>query len=287
MQAKERAMLNRRKERDYILIQNVDKTFYGNDNEARQVLQAINLDIRAGEFIAIVGPSGCGKSTLLKILAGLIPLTGGSISFPSLKEEGRSPNVGMVFQAPVLLPWRTIYENLMVPAEILGHDKAAAREQALDLLEMVGLKGFEDSYPRQLSGGMQSRAAICRALLTEPDLLLMDEPFGALDALTREELTTELMRILAEKPKTVMFVTHSIQEAILLADRVLVMSARPGRIMDDFRVELPRPRSWESVSEPEFVALSQRVREGIFSNKMGNVVRMAKETRLGKAASYE
>lgn len=280
-------MLNRRKERDYILIQNVDKTFYGNDNEARQVLQAINLDIRAGEFIAIVGPSGCGKSTLLKILAGLIPLTGGSISFPSLKEEGRSPNVGMVFQAPVLLPWRTIYENLMVPAEILGHDKAAAREQALDLLEMVGLKGFEDSYPRQLSGGMQSRAAICRALLTEPDLLLMDEPFGALDALTREELTTELMRILAEKPKTVMFVTHSIQEAILLADRVLVMSARPGRIMDDFRVELPRPRSWESVSEPEFVALSQRVREGIFSNKMGNVVRMAKETRLGKAASYE
>lgn len=279
-------MLDKQKTSEFISIKDVDKTFYGNDNQPRQVLKTVNLDIKFGDFIAIVGPSGCGKSTLLKILAGLIPLTSGEIAFPSLQKEGRTPNVGMVFQAPVLLPWRTILENLMVPAEILHHNKAEARKNALEMLEMVGLKGFENSYPRQLSGGMQSRVAISRGLLTQPDLLLMDEPFGALDALTREELTTELMRILAEKPKTVMFVTHSVQEAILLADRVLVMSARPGQVIDDFRVELPRPRSWASVSDPDFINLSQRVRDGIFSTKEKSV-EVAKREASGKVASYE
>ena len=216
-----------------------------------QALAGISLSVDAGEFVSLVGPSGCGKSTLLRIVAGLRPATSGTVSVDGREVTKPIPDIGMVFQAPILLKWRSILENVLLPAELAGKDAGKLRGRALELLEMAGLGGFGEKLPRELSGGMQQRASLCRALLLDPPLLLMDEPFGALDAMTRDDMALELLRIWGERDlprearKTVLFVTHSIAEAVFLSDRVVVMSARPGRIAADLRIDLPRPRTVE------------------------------------------
>jgi len=216
-------------------------------------LRDIDLRIEEGEFVALLGPSGCGKSTLLKVAAGLISPTQGraSIGGKQLDKPGR--DVGVAFQKPNLLPWKTVLHNVMLPAQTLRLPKAPALTRARELLELVGLAAFADNYPSELSGGMQQRVGLARMLLHDPELLLMDEPFAALDAMTRESLTLELQRIWLAQRKSVLFITHSIPEAVFLADRVVVMSARPGRIIDDFAVPLDRPRTADTMATTAFV----------------------------------
>ncbi|MFA5663794.1 ABC transporter ATP-binding protein [Castellaniella sp.] len=226
-------------------------------------LTDITLDIASNSFVSIVGPSGCGKSTLLRLISGLIPATSGRIMVAGNEVTGPIRQSSMVFQSPVLLPWRTVMENVFFVAE-LGHKRPADfRQRALELLEMAGLKGFEDHYPHQLSGGMQQRASICRALLMNPPLILMDEPFGALDVLTREVLGFKLQELWEANRNTVIFITHSIAEAILLSDTVVVMTARPGKISEIIPIDLPRPRTVDTLSEPAFIELSARIRSDI------------------------
>ena len=201
-------------------------------------LQSMSLDVRDEEFITIVGQSGCGKSTLLRLVSGLLAPTTGTIELAGRPVTGPRSDVGIVFQSPVLLPWRTALENVLLPIEFLKKDLAQYETRARELLTLVGLKGFENGYPRALSGGMQQRVSISRALVSDPRILLMDEPFGALDAMTREELSFELLRIWEERKKTVLFVTHSIPEAVLLANRVVVMTPRPARVRKDHRSQL-------------------------------------------------
>jgi NitT/TauT family transport system ATP-binding protein len=217
-------------------------------------LDGIDLAIAKGEFLAIVGPSGCGKSTLLRIIAGLVPATAGRVAVNGRNVTGPVTDLGVVFQSPVLLDWRTVLDNVLIQIELRGLDKRAYRERALALLDRVGLAEFANRYPRELSGGMRQRAAIVRALIHDPPLLLMDEPFGALDALTREQMRIDLEALWIETRKTVLFVTHSIDEAVLLADRVLVMTARPGRIDRIVPVSLPRPRGLDGRKLPGFAA---------------------------------
>jgi NitT/TauT family transport system ATP-binding protein len=219
--------------------------------------------VEGNRFVSIVGPSGCGKSTLLRMVAGLIPPTAGRIVVAGRKVAGPISNAGMVFQAPVLLPWRSTLANILFVAEVGGQKAAAHRARALELIELAGLRGFEDALPHQLSGGMQQRAAICRALLLNPPLILMDEPFGALDVMTRERMGFELQKIWSASRNTVLFVTHSISEAVLLSDSVVVMTPRPGRIHDIVEVDLPRPRDTGVLTHPRFVELCARVRSGI------------------------
>ncbi|MGI4802281.1 MAG: ABC transporter ATP-binding protein [Janthinobacterium lividum] len=233
-------------------IHQVSKTYAAQDGSAIQALRAIDLDIAEGEFVTIVGPSGCGKSTLLKILAGLLPRSAGDVTIRGEKLAGPSRAVGVVFQAPVLLPWLTILQNVLVPAKVQRLDPAVATARARELLAMAELGGFENRYPSELSGGMQQRAGICRALVHDPAILLMDEPFGALDAMTRETMNEELQRIWRDRRKTVMLVTHSIPEAVYLADRIVVMAPRPGHIVEVMRVDLPRPRTLEMQNTPAF-----------------------------------
>lgn len=223
-------------------------------------LQDVNLRIGADEFIALVGPSGCGKSTLLRIVSALIKPSKGEVMIDGAPLAAPSKEIGVVFQQAVLLPWRSVLDNILLPAEILKLDMSKARKRADELLQMVGLEKFEKRYPHELSGGMQQRAAICRALIHNPSMLLMDEPFAALDAMTREELGFELLRIWAHEKKTIIFVTHNISEAILLADRVVAMSPRPGRISEIVEVELPRPRTLAMEFLPQFKEYSDRVR---------------------------
>jgi NitT/TauT family transport system ATP-binding protein len=217
-----------------------------------EALRDISLTVNQGEFISLVGPSGCGKSTLLRIIAGLRPATAGSVTVNGAEVSKPITDVGMVFQAPVLLKWRTILDNVLLPAELAGLRTANYRQRALDLLRLVGLGDFANKRPNELSGGMQQRASICRALLLDPPLLLMDEPFGALDAMTRDDLNFELLRIWGEghgsgvRRKTIVFVTHSIQEAVILSDRVVVMCQRPGSITAVHEIDLPRPRTIET-----------------------------------------
>ena len=225
-----------------------------------QALEGVSLEAKEGEFISLVGPSGCGKSTMLKVIAGLLRPTRGGVRLNGAEVRGPTPDIGVVFQSPVLMAWRSIIDNILLQIEIRHGDVKAHRPLAQELIELVGLQGFEEVYPFQLSGGMQQRAALCRALIHDPSLLLMDEPFGALDALTREQMNLELQRIWMEKKKTVLFITHSISEAVFLSDRVLVMSARPGKILCNLPVHLPRPRSLHNMGEPDFVALSNEVR---------------------------
>jgi len=223
-------------------------------------LEAIDFAVADGEFIAVLGPSGCGKSTLLKILAGLFPPSGGEAALRGTAITGPRRDIGVVFQSPVLFPWRTVLQNVLLPADVQRLGRAQHERKALDLLALVGLGGFEHRYPWELSGGMQQRVAIVRALIHAPALLLMDEPFGALDAMTREQMNLELQRIWLERRKTVVFITHSIPEAVFLADRVLVMTPRPGRIAETVAVDMPRPRSLEVMNTAEFGSFVARIR---------------------------
>ena len=242
-----------------IEIRGVSKTYRTRDGEVPS-LQPIDFGIREGEFLVVVGPSGCGKSTLLKLIAGLLPPSEGEIRIDGRVVTKPHRDVGIVFQTALLLPWRRVIDNVMMPVEVKGLPRDIYLKRAHDLLHMVGLDGFERKYPWQLSGGMQQRAAICRALVHDPKIVLMDEPFGALDAMTRERMNVELQRIQRETGKTVLLITHSIPEAVFLADRVLVMSARPGKIDAFYDVPLPRPRSLDVMADPVFVELSQTIR---------------------------
>jgi NitT/TauT family transport system ATP-binding protein len=228
----------------------------------RQVvaLQDCSATVYRDEFVSVVGPSGCGKSTLLKIASRVIDGTQGEVRFEGQPLKRPTSRIGMVFQQPILLPWRTVLDNVLFPIDMMGRSLRDSEPVARDLLELVGLGGFEGAMPGELSGGMQQRVAICRALVYDPSVLLMDEPFAALDAMTREELGMELLRIWNERRKTVLFVTHSIPEAILLADRVFVMTARPGRIAACIPIDLPRPRDLSMVSTPEYARYAQEIR---------------------------
>jgi len=245
----------------------VEKTYRTRRGDLVPAVEGITLDIAENEFVTLVGPSGCGKSTLLKLVAGLTPVSGGTVRVRDTVVREPFPDVGIVFQHPVLLPWRTVLDNVLFAAEMLGLDPDDHRKRALELLELSGLAGFETRLPRELSGGMQQRVAICRALLPDPTLLLMDEPFGALDAMTREELGFELLRIWDARRKTILFVTHSIPEAILLADKVVVMTSRPGRVARVITIDLPRPRTVELEFDAKFKAYSDEVRGLIFASR--------------------
>ena len=244
---------------------------YRTESGPVEALRDVAFGVGRGELLALVGPSGCGKSTLLRVVAGLRRPTRGSIEVDGRAVTGPIPSVGMVFQAPVLLKWRTVRDNVLLPAELAGLERARYRERAEHLLRLVGLDGFADRLPRELSGGMQQRAAICRALLLDPPLLLMDEPFGALDAMTRDEMNLELLRVWGEPAarKTVLFVTHSIPEAVFLADRVVVMSPRPGRVARVVDVPLPRPRTPATRAAPQFGALALEIHETLVSARDG------------------
>jgi NitT/TauT family transport system ATP-binding protein len=250
-----------------IRLDHVEKTYRTRRGDLVPALNDISLEVGENEFVTLVGPSGCGKSTLLKLVSGLVPVTRGQIHIRNQPVREPFADVGFVFQQPVLLPWRSVLDNVLFSVEMLGLDPRQYRKPAGDLLELTGLAGFEHRYPRELSGGMQQRVAICRALLPDPSLLLMDEPFGALDAMTREEMSLELLRIWEERRKTILFVTHSIPEAILLADRVAVMTPRPGRIARVLSVDLPRPRTMDLEFDPRFKAASDAVRSLIFAGR--------------------
>jgi NitT/TauT family transport system ATP-binding protein len=243
-----------------IVVSNLEKTYRTKGRALVRALDGISLDIADGEFITIVGQSGCGKTTFLKIVAGLLPRSAGSVTLRGRAVDRPSRDIGIVFQDPVLLPWRTVFDNVMLPVQVLGLDWTAARARAGRLIELVGLGGFGDKYPHELSGGMRQRVSLARALVHDPSLLLMDEPFGALDAMTREFMNLELLRIWREARKTVVFITHSIPEAVFLADRVVVMSARPGRIVEVVEVALPRPRDLDMMASDEFGVYTRRIR---------------------------
>jgi len=250
--------------RPLIAIDGVAKTYRTADGPVES-LKPLTFDIGEGEFMAVVGPSGCGKSTLLKMVAGLLPATAGTITLNGVPVDGPPDNVGIVFQSPVLLAWRTVLDNVLLQIDMRRLSRADYRPKAEALLAMTGLADFARKLPWQLSGGMQQRASICRALVHDPAVLLMDEPFGALDAMTREKMNLELQRIWFETRKTVLFITHSIPEAVFLADRVLVMSERPGAIAAIYDVALPRPRSLAMMGDPAFVALTQTIRRHFYA----------------------
>ena len=250
--------------RPLITVEDVAKIYRTRDGDVES-LKPLSFDIAEGEFMAIVGPSGCGKSTLLKMIGGLLPVSQGRIALNGRDVSGPPDDVGFVFQSPVLLAWRTVLANVMLQIEMRNLPRDRYLSKAHALLKMVGLQDFERKLPWQLSGGMQQRASICRALVHDPAVLLMDEPFGALDAMTRERMNLELQRIWSETRKTVLFITHSIPEAVFLADRVLVMTERPGSIAGIYDVPLPRPRSLAVMGDPIFVALTQRIRKHFFS----------------------
>ncbi|HVQ75724.1 MAG TPA: ABC transporter ATP-binding protein [Candidatus Binatia bacterium] len=241
-------------------VRDVAKTFRARSGEDVEALAPVALAVASGELVTIVGPSGCGKSTLLRIVAGLVPPTAGRVRIDGRPVDGPRRDIGMCFQDAVLLPWRTVSKNVLVPAEVIGGDATRAARRAGDLLDLVGLRGFGDKYPMELSGGMRQRVAIARALMHDPAILLMDEPFGALDAMTRESMNLELLRIWQAQRKTVVLVTHSIDEAVFLADRVVVMSARPGAIREILDVKVARPRTGGTRFDPEFLAVVAVVR---------------------------
>ncbi|HZD61279.1 MAG TPA: ABC transporter ATP-binding protein [Xanthobacteraceae bacterium] len=252
-----------------IQARGLSKTYVTGSGEVT-ALRSLDFEIYDGEFVSVVGQSGCGKSTLLKVLAGLLPYTAGSVELNGKPLRGPTPQAAMVFQSPVLLPWRTVLDNVLLPIEFRKWPMASYRQSAADLLAMVGLSEFAQRYPFELSGGMQQRTAIVRALVQDPRLLLMDEPFGALDAMTREQMNLELMRIWSKSDKTVIFITHSIAEAIFLSDRVIAMTARPGTIADVISINLPRPRELSVINTDRFGRYAAQLRslldakEGMF-----------------------
>ena len=243
-----------------IVVSGVSKTYRTRSGSRVRALETVDVEINDGDFVSIVGPSGCGKSTFLRLVAGLEEPTAGTLTLAGKPLKGPSRDIGVVFQEATLLPWLTVADNVGLPGRVGGRrDKTDARVK--ELLRVVGLAAFGDKYPYELSGGMQQRAAICRALLRDPKALLMDEPFGALDALTRERLNIELQRIWMASRKTVVLITHSISESVFLGDRVIVMSPRPGKILMDIRVNLPRPRNFEETTgDPEFLRLTREIR---------------------------
>jgi len=254
-----------------IELRGVSKNYRTQRGESVFALEDVSFDVRENEFVAVVGPSGCGKSTLLKLVAGLIPVTRGTVKIRGQVVHEPYSDIGFVFQHPVLLPWRTVLGNVMFSVDMLRLNRANYRTRATELLHLAGLADFESKSPGELSGGMQQRVAICRALVHNPSLLLMDEPFGALDAMTREEMGFELLRIWEEYPKTILFVTHSINEAILLADRVVVMTPRPGRIARLLEIGLPRPRRADMQFDELFETYNQEVRDLIFATRKERV----------------
>ena len=233
---------------------------YNPDSGEVVALEEVSLEVGDGELLTVIGRSGCGKTTLLKLTAGLLAPTAGTVHVAGAPVLGPLTNVGIVFQAPVLLDWRKTLDNVLLQIEARKLNVEEYREKALKLLELVGLKGFEDKYPSELSGGMQQRASITRALIHDPPLLLMDEPFGALDAITRDEMNLELLRIWREARKTILFITHSIPEAVFLGDRVIVMTPRPGRIAEIIPIDLPRPRKTALRDEPKFIKYVKHIR---------------------------
>lgn len=238
--------------RPVLVVRDVEMTFSSPENPL-EALERASFVLAAHEFVSIIGPSGCGKSTLLRILAGLVRPSSGEVLLDGAPVTEPDTRVGVVFQHANLMPWRTALANVMLPLEVQGTPREEARRRAWEMLELVGLEGFEESLPRELSGGMRQRVALARALVHDPDLLLLDEPFGALDALTRERMNWELLRIWQHERKTVLMVTHSIPEAIYLSDRVLIMSSRPGRIKREVAIDLPRPRRPDDMYSPRFL----------------------------------
>ncbi|HUK09230.1 MAG TPA: ABC transporter ATP-binding protein [Stellaceae bacterium] len=241
-----------------VLVRGLSKSF-----GSTLAVDDVSFGVEDRSFVSLVGPSGCGKSTLLRMTAGLIRPSQGSIRVRDQPVTGPIRDVGMVFQSPVLLPWRSTLQNILFVAEMGGENPSAHRSRARELMTQAGLQGFEASYPHELSGGMQQRAALCRAMLLKPSLILMDEPFGALDVITREKMGFALQKLWSESRNTVVFVTHSITEAVLLSDTVLVMTPRPGRIRDVVTIDLPRPRESRILRDARFVELSARIRDGI------------------------
>jgi NitT/TauT family transport system ATP-binding protein len=264
-----------------IAIDNLTKVFRRGATEIH-ALDHVGLTIADGEFIAVVGPSGCGKSTLMRLVAGLISPTTGTIKIDQRAVEGPHTDLGIVFQSPVLLDWRTVLGNVLLQLELRGLNPKAYQQRAVSLLDAVGLGDFGAAYPRELSGGMKQRAAIVRALVHDPRLLLMDEPFGALDALTREQMRIDLEELWLASRKTVLFITHSIDEAVLLADRVVVMSPRPGKIERVIDVDLPRPRGFDGRRLPGFAAASDLI-TGIFLDR--GVLHRTRESFAGSLGS--
>jgi NitT/TauT family transport system ATP-binding protein len=240
-------------------ISEVSKTYVTGDGPLL-ALDRLSLQIGDGEFVSIVGPSGCGKSTLMLIAAGLVPPSSGAVHVGGTQVRAPYGNVGIVFQDATLYEWRRVLENVLLPIDIQRLDRRQYRQRALDLLQLVGLSGFERKYPFELSGGMRQRVALCRALIHDPGLLLMDEPFGALDALSRDQMNLELQALWQRHRKTVLFITHSITEAVFLSDRVVVMSPRPGRIGAVLSIELPRPRSFDFAETPQFGRYAKEIR---------------------------
>jgi NitT/TauT family transport system ATP-binding protein len=244
----------------FVDINNVDKVFTSRGRELKAV-DNVSLDIAPGEFVSVVGPSGCGKSTLMMMVAGLMPFSRGEICVQGKRVTKPITDVGVIFQRDALLEWRSILDNILLQMDVRGLKRRDYEQPARDLLARVGLAGFEDYYPWELSGGMRQRVSLCRALIHNPSLLLMDEPFGALDALTREQMNLDLQKIWLEHRKTMLFITHSIWEAVFLSDRVVVMSPRPGRVAQTISVDLPRPRSLSVRESPEFGRYSAQIRE--------------------------
>ncbi len=246
----------------HVRIKDLRKTYQTRRDDI-EAIREVQMEVAEGEFVSILGPSGCGKSTLLMIVGGLLPLTSGTVEVANEVVAGPRRDTGVVFQAPVLMPWRTIFKNVMFPIESLGLSPSDYKTHAEELLEMTGLSGFAENVPSELSGGMQQRVAICRALIHNPNLLLMDEPFSALDAMTRDTMNQELLRIWEEFHKTVLFVTHSIREAVFLSDRIFVMSPRPAIISEIVTIDLPRPRELSIEETPEFNEYVAHLRQSI------------------------
>ena len=249
----------------YIRLREVGKVYDAQGGGTVEACADVSLDIRQAEFVAVVGPSGCGKTTLLKMVAGLVPYSSGSITVGARAVDRPQTDVGIVFQESILLDWRNVLENVMLQVDIRRLDRARYEPVARRLLEATGLQGFEEKKPYELSGGMRQRVSICRALVHDPPLLLMDEPFGALDALTREQISMDIQRVWMDRRKTALHITHSIPEAVLLADRVVVMSPRPGRIVEILDIDLPRPRRLDKLP-PRFNDYAGRIRD-IFKAK--------------------
>ncbi|KHF37971.1 ABC transporter ATP-binding protein [Halalkalibacter okhensis] len=252
-----------------IVLNNVNKIYKTREGKDLHAIKDVSLSVEKGEFVSILGPSGCGKSTLLNILCGLLDPSDGEVLIGGEPIKGPRKDLGVVFQQPLLLPWLKVIDNVLIPVDVQDRKRSEYMGRAMHLLEIVGLKGFEKKYPSELSGGMQQRVGIVRSLVHDPSLLLMDEPFSALDAMTRESMSVELQRIWKETGKTILFITHSISEAVFLSDRVAVMSSRPGRIARIINVGLPRPRSIEIMNTDQFGVYTKQIRREIEGDGQG------------------